>query len=323
MCGFSKLPAKLCQHGMALITVMFALALVTTLSAYLVETQFINIRRAENLQDSEQAYEYALESEAWASRILARDKATTEYDYAGEPWNKLSVPIAVDEGTLKTAVTDLQSRFNINNLREPPERRVWYAAFQRLLKLLDLDTALAGAVVDWIDPDSNLTPPKGAEDYDYLGLDPPYRAANTDFADISELLWVKGFDRKTFDILKPYITALPPGTRINVNTCDPLLYRILAPGMNVLNEQEAEQLLTGRGEKGYPDSGQFLTATPMSGNNGAVAQQLIDVASRYFQIRSEAQVGKSRVVLLSDVERTAGPNNTVNTQVISRSRVLR
>lgn len=314
------------QSGLALITVLFALALVTTLAAYVMETQFVNIRRAENLQNNEQAYEYALESEAWAGSILARDKATTAYDHLGESWNKLGVPIKAERGSVKTQVIDLQSRFNLNNLQtfNAKNNRVWFDAFQKLLKTLDLDPDLASAVVDWLDDNDNPTSPKGAEDYDYLGLEPPYRAANWPFTDISELLKVKGFDRKTFDILKPYISALPtPDIPINVNTCDPLLLRILPPGSKLLTKQEANDLAAGRGAEGYRTMDEFRRSTAMSGTNGTLAEQLADIKSRYFQIRSEAKVQRSHLVLMSDVERVAGPSNTILSKVTARRRVLR
>jgi general secretion pathway protein K len=74
------------------------------------------------------------------------------------------------------------------------------------------------AVADWLDADNYPEFPGGAEDETYSSLKLPYRTANHYIADISELMSIKGFDRKTYSILEPHISALPIDTAININT---------------------------------------------------------------------------------------------------------
>ena len=79
-------------------------------------------------------------------------------------------------------------------------------------------------------------------------MDTPYRAANRAFSDVSELLQVKGFDKKTVEKLAPYISALPAtGVRININTAPAGLLRIL--GNKLLSVAESED---------WPVSGQRM-----------------------------------------------------------------
>jgi general secretion pathway protein K len=90
--------------------------------------------------------------------------------------------------------------------------------FQQLLVQVGLETKWAGILADWIDSDNTPNTPDGAEDSVYLAQSPPYRAANLPVTSISELLALPGFGRDRYDRLKPYITALPVGTSINVCT---------------------------------------------------------------------------------------------------------
>ena len=310
------------QRGLALVTMLLALALVTTIAATMIENQFLTIRRAENLQLSAQAWEYAIEAEQWASRKVARDGVKNDYDFLGDDWNKLGKAIKVENGAIKVDVVDMQSKFNLNNLLLGKKDTVWYPAFQRLLIALKLDKSLANAVADWIDPDEKVSSPKGAEDYDYLGEEPPYRTANREFVQVGELKKVRGFDSKTFDTLKPYITALPQGTRINVNTCDPLLLRILAPGLTLLPQADVDNLLSGRGKAGYKNIQDFLKRPEMSGNRNQIAAPLVTVSSDYFSIRSRASSGRMKVGLVSAIQRELGQNK-IGIRIMSRYQVLR
>jgi len=63
----------------------------------------------------------------------------------------------------------------------------------------------------------------GAESSYYEGLDPSYLASNAKFHRIEELKLVRGFDGKKYDLIAPYISALPENTKVNINTASPLV----------------------------------------------------------------------------------------------------
>jgi general secretion pathway protein K len=90
-------------------------------------------------------------------------------------------------------------------------------AFNKLLQMLNIDPKWTDMLVDWIDSD-NSPQTQGAEDSAYLGQTPPYLAANRYLTSTSELLALPGFGRENFAKLAPYISALPPGTPLNVCT---------------------------------------------------------------------------------------------------------
>ena len=105
--------------------------------------------------------------------------------------------------------------------------------FERLLNTLEIDPALAGAVVDWLDPDTDLRFPTGGEDVVYSGSDPPYRTANSMITSTSELMAIAGFDREAYRKLAPYVTVLPHGTKINVNTASDVVLASLSDDIDI------------------------------------------------------------------------------------------
>lgn len=299
-------------RGMALVIVLFILSLMTITAVWLVDVMMINIRRTENIRDTEQAYQMAVASEMWGISVLELDGSESTTDHPAEVWSNLGEGVAMEVGTLETVIIDQQGLFNINNLlaealiesspiKNNPTPAVWIPAFKRLLILLELDDSLANAVIDWMDVDQEVRGINGAEDHTYLGKEPPYRAANRMFNDISELIWVKGFDEKTINKLSPYLTALPAtNVRININTAPLVVMRII--GTTTLSEQDAKTLIDGRPLKeGYTIEA-FLKHDRMAGQSEA-ASRLTGDSSRYFNIVSTVQFGRANFQMISLVNR--------------------
>lgn len=312
-------------QGMALVTVLFILTLMTVTVAWLSEEVLLSLRRTENIRDTGQAWQALLGSESWALSILARDGRETESDHPAESWNNLGQGVQIEHGGLLTVIEDMQGRFNLNNLIDEtdvnspaagdnPTPRIWTESFKRLLISLEINPDLTDSVLDWIDSDEDVRGAFGAEDADYLGLETPYRAANYAFSDISELLYVKGFDRNIVESLAPYISALPAtGVPININTAPAGLLRIL--NNKLLSVAESERLISERPQDGYTVES-FLQHDMMAGQQDVVAP-LIDNKSSYFLVRSDTEFGRTRMKIYSLVERTDG-----NIAVIRRSPVL-
>lgn len=316
---------RLRMQGMALVTVLFILTLMTVTVSWLSEDVLLALRRTENIRDIEQSWQMLMGSESWAVSVLARDGRESQADHPAESWNNLGQGVQIEHGILTTVIEDMQGRFNLNNMIDEstvdfqptggqPDPRIWTQAFRRLLVSLELNPDLSNAVLDWLDPDQNVRGASGAEDSDYLSLEPPYRAANRQFNDVSELLQVKGFDVKIVQALAPYLVALPvSGVSININTAPAGVLRIL--GKNLLSEGESERLVSERPEEGYTLE-EFLQHDMMSGEQ-EIASPLIGISSDYFLIRSSTEFGRARMKITSLVER-----KDENTEVINRSPVL-
>lgn len=215
------------QRGVAILTAMLVVTVGTILAVNLMWESQLDQRRTAAALAADQGLMYAQGAEAWAADILRQDLVDSpDSDHLGEQWAFELPPLPVDGGLISGRLEDLQGRFNLNNLVTPEgeEDELAREQFERLLASLEIDPSLAGAVVDWLDPDIELHFPTGGEDAAYAGTDPPYRTPNTLITSPSELMAVAGFDRDAYTRLAPYVTALPSGTRINVNTAsEPVL----------------------------------------------------------------------------------------------------
>ena len=296
------------QHsrGVALITALLVVALVTIIAVGMAARQQVDIRRAGNILDGDQAYLFTLGVESWAQGVLAqdfRDGQTKNIvsDTLNEDWATALPPIEVAGGKVAGKVADLQGRFNLNNLWvnnavSPPDLLV----FQRLLSNLHLDPDLAQAVIDWIDVNVDQMP-NGAEDLDYLDRKPPYRTANAAMVSPSELALVKGFTPEIVKALEPYVTALPlraalgtndplpKATPINVNTAAaPVLAALVAN----LDAALAARLLDVREGKGFQTFGQF---TDIVGKDKVSASA--GVSSNHFLVTATGEAGRGQVQL--------------------------
>jgi general secretion pathway protein K len=179
------------------------------------------------------------------------------------------------------------------------------AIFQRLLASQGLNVELADAAVDWIDADSDLSGPGGAEDPYYLSLRKPYRAANAPMVQVEELYRVRGFDAAAVAKLKPLVTALPGNTMVNVNTAPEAVLRALFPDLSM----QVGQLLRDRAMKPLQNKDEVKRWA--GGKLDAAIEARVDVRSDYFSVR--VQVAQDDVELSSDalLARTPGASPAI------------
>ena len=208
------------QRGVALITAVLMVALATMLAVDVGFRGFLDQRRSGTLFALDQGYEIALGAEAWAADFLKKDMQDSKTDHLGETWARPLPPLPIDGGTVEGRLEDMQGRFNLNNLIHtdgtPNPEAV--KQLERILAMLEIEPNWATAMADWIDQDTQPGFPDGAEDTVYTGQDPPHLAANMPVTRVSELMVLPGFGAERFARLKPFVSALPVGTPLNVCT---------------------------------------------------------------------------------------------------------
>ncbi len=301
------------QGGVALLTVLLILTLMTSLVVYLIEDEYLAVRRISNHRDYEQIYQMMVGNEQWAAKVLERDMKTNKTDHLNEVWNNLLPETKVNDGSMRAVVVDMQGRFNLNNLKKKND--AWYTVFQGLLRVLELDESLADAVVDWIDEDQNVSGTRSAEDPEYLLKDPSYRSANRMLGSVGELIWVEGFDEQSITLLAPYVSALPASEmKININTAANPVLRALTK--DILSESAAEVLVAGRGETGYENIDDFLVMTELAGRAQEVAS-LVSVSSLFFEVQGRARYGRLTGAIYSLLEKDL---TTQQVKVVQRRR---
>ncbi|GIX22739.1 MAG: hypothetical protein KatS3mg121_1522 [Gammaproteobacteria bacterium] len=308
------------QHGVALITALLVVALASTAAAYMVHQDQLSIRRAANVLNAVQAYQYALGAEILAMSLLHEDRKDNAVDGLDEDWAQPLPPFEVDGFLILGRIEDLQGRFNINDLVNDNDTQNAWALdrFRALLVQFDINPNALNAVIDWLDRNIEPSGPYGAEDDYYLGLDTPYRAANGPMQDISELRLVRGFDVPQFDALAAHLVALPRQTALNVNTAGPELWIAIGARPDIAEQvarrrppaAESRRRRRGRTQAvpvADPRSEPFPTVekalqeaglTP--GGNTAAG---LSVNSDFFLLRAEVLADHTRVVLNSVLER--------------------
>ena len=299
------------QHtrGVALITAMLITALTASLAAGLAWNSALDVRRTMVLLFHEQGIQVALGAESWMRNILRDDLAESQTDHLGELWasDLPGLPIESDtvQGAVAGKIEDLQGRFNVNNLIDQNGEidQAVFDQFQRLLRVLELDSRIAGITADWIDANQDAGFPDGAEDAIYTGFTPPYRTYNQPLTNVSELAALEGMDKASYDRLRPHVTALPGRTSINVNTATAEVLRSLDDS---LDEAAVERLMSLREEGGIQniaDTFSTLVSPEMF--------SLLTESSGFFRLKAVVQIDTVRVTYFSILQRS--PNGTVTT----------
>jgi len=286
------------QRGVALITAVLVVAIGTMIAVNLMWEGRLDLRRAESALAADQGLLYVQGAEAWAADILRQDLVDSpDSDHFGEQWAIELPPLPVDGGSITGRLEDLQARFNLNNLvgADGMEDQLARRQFERLLNSLELDPGLAGSVVDWLDPDTELRFPTGGEDVAYTSQDPPYRTANSMITSTSELMAIAGFDREMYRRLAPYVTVLPRGTKLNVNTALDVLLASLSDDLDMAT---ATALVEERANEAFID----IDAT-FEGLVDPDTLQEIDGVSEHFLLTATVTLGSNQLTMRSVLQR--------------------
>ena len=308
------------QRGVAIVMAMLIVALATSVAAYAAWQQNLWIRQSENLGTQAQALAVSRAALYFGRLVLIEDlknQNTAGNDHLDEAWAKYQLVTPVEGGSVSGKIEDQQGLFNINNLAATDlnERALQLKWFTALLAALDLPTALAVALEDYVDAD-NQGP---MEDLAYLGKPEPYRTANQPVQSVDELNRVEGFDEKVMAKLKPFIAAIPeitppaqgalaptiPVTPLNVNTAP---VEVLDA---VFGKGNGAQIKTLRKKAPFKDFTDFQTqaaaflpppnprdptAHPWNATN-------VDVKSHYFLVAAVSQFGNTKNGLVALVHR--------------------
>lgn len=289
------------QRGIAVITAILVVALVASAASFMAWQQQLWVRQVENLNAQAQSRAVVLAALQWARSALAQDARDNAVDHLDEGWAQPLTPLPVEGGELAGSVTDQQGLFNLNSVvRDGKTSATDLAVFRRLLELLDLPPDLANAVIDWIDADGEVSYPGGAEDMDYLGLEPPYRVGNRALTSVDGLARVKGFDAETLARLRPFVTALPAPTQVNVNTAPA---EVLAAAVADLPLDQARTLVDARTGQHFRDLADFRARLPKTVTQ--VNETVLAVGSRYFLVSGHARSGRAKVGYAALLERTS------------------
>jgi general secretion pathway protein K len=306
--------------------VLLLVAIMGAIAASAFERLRLSTALATNLAALDQARAYAIGVENLlalrADDLAAEDPQVTTL--AGD-WNgtERQIPLPGD-GLAVGTIRDAGNCFNLNSLAEGDAarglstRQQGVEQFLGLMQVVGLPQAeavqIAASAADWIDADSEPGP-AGAEDSAYAGGERPYRAANTLFAEVSELRAVAGVTPEAYERMRPFLCALPVTdlSPINVNTLlprDAPLIAMLAPAQ--IPPQQVLSVIARRPQSGWRELMEFHRALGTGGGTLPLDQLgQLQLSSRWFALELRVTFAEAELVETALVDARTMPAKVV------------
>jgi general secretion pathway protein K len=283
------------ERGLAAVTAILVVAIAASAATLMLAQQSAMLDQATLVASRAQADLYAQAGLDWARGVLSEDARTAGgFDSLDEPWAQPIVGLPIERAVVAGAIADEQGKYNLNNLLNGTQKSAAdVEILRRLLSSVGLEPDLAYAVLDWIDPDGDLSGNGGAEDAYYLSLPRPYRAANQPMVQIEELYRVRGFDAAAVSKLRPYLTALPGRTPVNANTAPAVVLAAILPEVS---PDKIAQMVKGRASRPFRAKDQVAAWAKES--PASTVSDNLDVRSGFFSVR--IQVAQDDVQLAND-----------------------
>lgn len=314
--------------GVALITALLVVSLATILAVSLVDHLHYDIRRTENILRLDQAQLYNTNAIEFGMGLLKLDfDLNNKYDSFEEYSEANEQIFPITGGQISAMILDLQSCFNLNRLsRTSPVFADSRSSYITLLAQLGVEPTqhnlLTDSLVDWLDTD-DISETNGAEFDYYIGLEKPYRSANSLLVSPSELRLVKGYTQEVIDLIEDHICVLPNiNTAINVNTASAEMLESIkglsGHGEQIIKDRDASAETT---EDDAPftrleDFETYVKNTLKVKPKDFDTKQ-VQVYSEYFLLKSTTYIGAGDITLFSIIYRDQSDGKT---QVILQSR---
>jgi general secretion pathway protein K len=243
------------QRGIALVLVLWIIALLTVMALGLTTTQRTETALARNQIDAARFRAHAESALALtALNLLSTPVEATAPEAVWIP-NGMPRALVLDGVELKVIITNETSRIDLNQAtRDELAALIELAQGEEGFDTAQRD-ALADAIVDWRDED-DLTQLNGAEDGDYEDAGLPYGAADGPFNSVEELRQVLGMTRELYQRLAPNLTVRNEQGRVEERFASA---EVLAALQGIALDDAAE-LVMQRDQPVLPDGRQTVFA---------------------------------------------------------------
>lgn len=288
------------QRGMVLLMVLAVIALLSALLSEFAFSTLVDLRLAETFRDSTRAEYLARGGIAAGRMLLQTDRNGFDARVPSELWSNGIQNYPVAEGDISISIDDLDGKLLLNKLvdLQGNPSPLYRERFIRLCYELALDNpeALADALVDWIDPDHDPNP-AGAEDSDYLRLQPAYEASDGPLQDVDELRLVRGFTAKIVNQLRPHVSVFGSG-QLNINTASAEVLRC----WDADSSQEIENLISSRTGNPFQKLEELQDSIGLEAFTALNRNLDLTVTSTYYLISSQGRVnnGSRRLTAVVD-----------------------
>ncbi len=253
---------------MALMIVVIA----STVAVSIIHEEKFTIRKTGHIYTMDRANVLSVGMEDYARVILREDRQDSTVDSLDESWANGIMGQPFEGGFFTGYLEDEQSKFNLNTI---VISEVALKRFERLCDNLGVEENFIPALMDWIDEDSDIRYPDGMEE-NYES----YRVANREMVDISELLLVHNVEPEMYEKLKPYITALPAPSNLNLNTMSEVVFQSLGA------DGDVGKFIEQREDDVYDSVPDFVDRLQFP-----VQEEGLGVKTRYFRAYGQVTLG--------------------------------
>lgn len=287
------------SSGSALITALFIMSIVAIAATAMAMRLQLDIKRTSMVFTHDKLYLATASVTAWAKhQLTTKDRIMTAKDDSGTvayfPEKYAHIYPGV---TTKGQLIDMQARFNLNNL----DTQEFKAFFDTLISRVSKETnatqrsLILDATTAWI---HEYLPERGQDEHlkTYLKQTPPYYPAFQPMADASEFRLIHGVNAAIYQVLTPFITALPEPTPININTASLTVLRGLSHG---LGASLADEFLEARTDKGIKD---MATISPLL-KKLDIPNQQITLESQYFLSQATTSIDETELTVFTLLKR--------------------
>lgn len=227
-----------------------------------------------------------------------------------------AIPVA--DGTCSITILEENGFLNVNCLKRK-SGQLDRTRIDQLLRLIDLsnrqksgggriDYGIVPAIIDWIDPDSDVTylpfvqyDNAGAEDDYYRTVRPPRRCRNEAVDTVDDLLMVRGMTPEALDRLRESLTTFGDG-KVNINAAPKLVLECLSEQMSPALVQ---MILKRRTLKPFANITELKDVPGMTDNVYQAIKETITTgqADRYYRVTSRGTVDDLNITVQAVLQR--------------------
>jgi general secretion pathway protein K len=269
------------DRGAALLSILMIVAVMSVAALTAVDALGRSLSLARVSSQRSQTMWAARSTEAIGAIAITRMRTLDDgaIRQAMETGEAITLPFA--RGIIQATLTDASNCLNLNAIGGEPDD-IASLQFRALLEAQGMfpsdARALADSLADWIDPNTAQRI-FGAEDNYYGTLETPYRAANTQLQNMTELRAIKGFTPEIIERIQPLVCVRPSKFQSALN-------------IETLTEADAPLLMAlYSSELGKEQALSVIRARPLSG------WQLRDLFLENNNIRSIAVAARNDSIL--------------------------
>ena len=294
------------SNGAALVVAMLLTALGAAVAVQMIVPLSGWMEREYRARDTQASYTLADAASSWAITVLAADLRLGPIDHYGELWATPLPPTPVEGGTIEGRITDLQARFNLNNLAP---RGVKSAANIMLAKALftqaGVPVNLVDTLADAIDRDE-LTDDGQSERQRYGRV-----LRNAPIMRFADLLDVPGFTDAFVRNLAAVMIVLPEASPINANTASRALIASAFPGASA---DAIDKALLRRAQQPFSAAGDLATLLGQPTLEGVFSAN-----SQYFAVEAVIRFERAAHRVQLQIARPPAARPVVISRLISNA----